>query len=215
MGQRGAPLDGELPQGSSYGPLTPSDCPPGMELQGDPPPVGRSQRCVLPQAQAVAAGVSEPGPFRAWHDNGVLQAAGTGTFEGVRTFSMWYANGNPQVHGRSWGHGREGLVRSWHLNGHIATEAYFRDGKEEGPYRSWWEEGTLSAEGNFLDGWEEGAWTFWSPDGLWFQEGTYKRGMRHGWWSRWDLDGQPRFKLLYREGQEVAPGEMSRPQPAR
>lgn len=60
---------------------------------------------------------------------------------------------------------RHGLFRAYHLNGNVASEGNYLDGREHGLWRDYHENGQLAAEGNFENGEEIGEWHFWDADG--------------------------------------------------
>lgn len=60
---------------------------------------------------------------------------------------------------------RHGLFEAYHLNGNLASEGRFVDGKEHGVWRDYHENGILAAEGTYESGQAASDWSFWNDDG--------------------------------------------------
>ncbi len=58
-----------------------------------------------------------------------------------------------------------GFFLAYHVNGTVASEGHFTDGKEDGLWRDFHSNGVLASEGQYRSGKEVGVWRFWISDG--------------------------------------------------
>jgi antitoxin component YwqK of YwqJK toxin-antitoxin module len=143
------------------------------------------------------SGEAEDGLFQAYFTNGVLR------------YEWEYKNGK-----------RNGISRSFNMDGSFKMERIWEDGKEIG--RTWyWPNGNIREE-------RKGSiWKMWSPDGTesteyswvgegkmvrWYQtrdhqkeyEVTMRRGERHGKLTYWDINGQKIKEEIYKQGKLIS-----------
>ena len=76
--------------------------------------------------------------------------------------------------------GSRGLVKikkeTYHPNGVMSSELYFRLGKEHGLNRGWYENGSKGFEFSYKDGKLDGLSTEWDYDGIKVYEVVYRKG---------------------------------------
>ena len=59
-----------------------------------------------------------------------------------------------------------GFFLAYHVNGNVASEGHFTDGKEDGLWRDFHSNGVLASEGRYCLGRQVGVWRFWMSDGV-------------------------------------------------
>ena len=82
-----------------------------------------------------------------------------------------------------------GYNKFFYLDGKIASEGNFKDGKPEGEWISYHNNGNLKSKGNKSNGLSVGKWNFYNKDGLvdWTYE--YENDLKHGCAQRFDSLG--------------------------
>ena len=79
-----------------------------------------------------------------------------------------------------------GLVKTkketYHPNGVMSSELFFRLGKIHGLNRGWYEDGSIGFEYSYENGKENGSWIEWYSNGQKSIEGTMRNGERDGLW---------------------------------
>jgi hypothetical protein len=161
-------------------------CPPGTERAIAESPSGREQWC-----RRGGPGLRH-GPYRAWHDNGRIQAEGG--FADGRPDGRWrffYANGRRLLDGEYRDGTKQGPWTFWYANGVKKEAGAFRDGREQGRWTRWFESGQPQSDGEYRDGIPDGRWTYWYDRGPVRETGEYRNGERAGPWRRASVTGQP------------------------
>ena len=101
-----------------------------------------------------------------------------------------------------------GLVKTkketYHPNGVMSSELYFRLGKIHGLNRGWYEDGTIGFEYSYKNGKEDGKWIEWYSNGQKSIEGTMKNGKRDGLWIHYWDDGKKGLEVIYKEGELIS-----------
>lgn len=107
----------------------------------------------------------------------------------VGSWSGAWPDGSPRftadyVDGR-----REGIVRTFSIEGVTLTECTYQKNQRHGTWRQWFPNRRLVAEGQFTRNAPSGPWKGSYPDGAPRFEGSYRQGLRFGLWRYWNRDG--------------------------
>ena len=118
------------------------------------------------QVRTAEGGWVREGPWKAWHENGVLHEDG-GYLAGHEQgdWRWWYADGTPMSKGRFIDGKRVGPWTFWHENGRVMMQGQYEDGDGVGRWVYFHENGMKKAEGDFRAGKPAGCWTVWLEDG--------------------------------------------------
>jgi hypothetical protein len=120
-----------------------------------------------------------------------------------RTHRLYYRNGQHRFEHTEVSGERHGRSRSWHYNGHVAEEAFYRQGKMHGTCRQWDEHGRLLGSFSIKHG--TGKHRYWHQNGLLRLEMYMLSGKFHGRLRSWLSDG-----TLVQESFYIANSEVSR-----
>ena len=80
----------------------------------------------------------------------------------------------------------------------MERETTFLAGKIEGFFKSWHENGQLKSEGFFKNGMQEGLLKWWHENGQVRREGTFKEGKLNGIFKEWNENGQLESEETYK-----------------
>ena len=101
-----------------------------------------------------------------------------------------------------------GLVKTkketYHPNGVMSSELFFRLGKIHGLNRGWYENGSIGFEYSYENGKENGSWIEWYSNGQKSIEGTMRDGERDGLWTHYWDDGKKGLEVIYKKGEIVS-----------
>lgn len=84
---------------------------------------------------------------------------------------------------------REGEYKTWYDNGQLSECLFYRDGELEGEYKTWNFNGQARSRGFYRDGKPEGKNIFWHDNGIPDELGVYKNGILTGEQRIFDLNG--------------------------
>ena len=84
--------------------------------------------------------------------------------------------------------------RTYHNNGHIASEGWILSNKRDGYWKIYHENGNLSQQGNYKYNKREGYWYFYSENALPLKEGHYADNLKTNWWLFYDSQGRINHK---------------------
>ncbi|MEI6489046.1 MAG: hypothetical protein WCP52_08795 [Bacteroidota bacterium] len=76
-----------------------------------------------------------------------------------------YDNGMIRIKGMMKNGKRDGLWRSWYVNGVPWSETTFKDGVKTGPTSTWYPNNRKRYDGFYVDDKEAGKWTYWDEKG--------------------------------------------------
>lgn len=91
---------------------------------------------------------------------------------------------------------------NWFVNGQMAYEIHYRNGKYDGTFTSYHDDGGRAVEQHYKDGVCDGADSGWYRSGKKMYEGQYKDGKQEGRWQHWFENGQPQSIEDYSGGQQ-------------
>ena len=102
----------------------------------------------------------------------------------------------------------KGLVKTkketYHYNGVMSSEVYFKLGKKHGLCRGWFEDGSKGFQYSYKDGKEDGLYTFWYMNGQKEKEGSFKIGKKDGLWIYWLKNGEKGYEEIYKGGELIS-----------
>jgi len=143
------------------------------------PPDTEVHRTQWPDGTPLAEGFlndGDPiGPWRYWHDNGVLAMRGTYLY-GARKDGEWV---------------------TWSEEGVRTSQGDYRSGQQHGHWRYWYANGQPSMRGPYHLGDQHGEWQHWHTNGSQASRGEYIRSKRAGLWHFWDRRGRPKEPVDY------------------
>jgi len=148
------------------------------------------------------------GPWRFWHPNGALFAAGD--------FRAAPLPGADQLGPDFTRVPRAGRARWWTFRddaGRMLAEGRYRAGLRSKLWVCWYPNGRQCCTGHFSEGLAHGYHVTWNPDGSKREERTYERGLLEGRRTVWSAPGIVVWSGEYRAGELVAwqPPELSAP----
>jgi antitoxin component YwqK of YwqJK toxin-antitoxin module len=97
---------------------------------------------------------------------------------------------------------REGLARTWHENGQQKSEQPYRNDRMHGRARCWWPNGKVVTDETFKDGVREGLYQDWNEDGVLTTKGTRRNGEWDGRFQKFWDNGKPQLDVMMSEGKE-------------
>ena len=83
------------------------------------------------------------------------------------------------------------------------SEIYFKCGDKDGLYRTWYINGQLNQEWNYKNGNRDGLQRTWFKNGQLQYETNYKDGIQDGLQKQWFPNGQLKYERNYKEGKEI------------
>lgn len=101
---------------------------------------------------------------------------------------------------------RDGLWLDYHLNGKVAKESLYKNGKASGLEKTYDAEGLLVSSGNLTEGRKNGLWQFYRS-GKPSAEGNYLNGKEEGVWNYFLL-GKKIANLSYKSGMTNGSGNF-------
>lgn len=99
-----------------------------------------------------------------------------------------------------------GKWTTWHVNGQLAHEIDYKDGKYHGAYLAFHDNGRRAYEQHYLHGICKGTDRGWYPDGSKSYEGQYLDDKQTGTWTHWYQDGRLQSRYEVRNGQRQGAG---------
>lgn len=82
-----------------------------------------------------------------------------------------------------------GPHKTWHENGQLASDGYYKEGEVDGHNKRWYENGQLKAEAYFKDGSPSGLIKEWHENGQLKRRAQYKDGEIQAGAEEWDENG--------------------------
>lgn len=129
----------------------------------------------------------------------------------IRPDISWVAPAHGNRHGVASLHASEppatdGLVRTYHADGRLESEGYYRDGVREGYWVDYAENGTKQLAGTYVRGRAEGLWTAWDENERVRAEAQCREGKFDGLCRFWLADGalDAERSGLYKNGERIA-----------
>jgi hypothetical protein len=141
--------------------------------------------------------LNDPRPWAQSNEMNGRQITDYGEFPRGKHWIYESPDGQPNAEGSYIDDKKQGLWRSWHANGKIASQGVMIDDQRHGRWVQWYDDGNKQSQGSYSHGRQEGPWTFWTEDGKKEMEGDFVDGQMDGVWKTWSPDGaesEIRFK---------------------
>ena len=97
-----------------------------------------------------------------------------------------------------------GEWKSWHDNGKLEYQEWWKNGEKEGVHKKWYENDQLKYQKEWKDGKKEGVHKQWYENGQPESQGEFKNGKCEGVHKRWYPDGQLEYKGDFKNGVNVS-----------
>ena len=119
-------------------------------------------------------------------------------------YKTWHPNGQLWVQ-RYYKEGRlDGESKSWQPNGQLWFQRYYKGGVIEGEYKEWHPNGQIRIQTQFKEGKEDGEWKLWWDNGKLLSQKYYKEGKLDGESKLWDERGGELYAhKIYKNGEVI------------
>jgi len=174
------------------------ECPDGARLEGEAPPRGVKQWCVLEDG-------TQQGPSVFWFSFGRKRVEANfckGRLCGV--YRQWWDNGQLEQEGAYEDDQKHGAFTEWDPDGTVRVFQEYRKGVIHGNSKTWWQNGQPMLELTYVNGEQEGPALTWFETGRKKTEGSFRKGRQHGTWTAWYPDGTRRKVAVFDEGEELS-----------
>ena len=144
------------------------------------------------------------GEFRYFYPSGKVKAVSKVSHNGRYADAVsYYPNGKKMAEGRYIDEKKDSLWTFYgELDGAMASQDMYRQGKLNGESRIFYPEGSPSEVFEYRDGVKDGKWEQYYPDGKLKLKGNFKGGDKAGPFQTWYASGTPMMSGQYRDGHQ-------------